>query len=156
MCLKFRTMRVNAGAGVHREHLSERLKSNRRMVKLDRGDARLILFGATLRALGLDELPQLINVLQGEMSIVGPRPCIPYEFEHYLPWHRRRCDTLPGLTGMWQVNGKNRTTFEEMIDFDLYYVAHKSPGLDLTIIARTLPAVLWQAWESRFGATIGR
>jgi lipopolysaccharide/colanic/teichoic acid biosynthesis glycosyltransferase len=86
------------------------------MQKLDtRGDSRLIPGGWMLRASGLDELPQIINVLRGEMSIVGPRPCIPYEFEQYSSWQRQRLNSAPGLTGLWQVSGKNRTTFDEMI-----------------------------------------
>jgi len=146
-CFKFRTMKVNADTGVHKGHLADLMSSNRPMNKLDGKDPRVIPFGIWLRALGLDELPQLINVLRGEMSIVGPRPCVPYEYEKYLPRHRGRCGTLPGLTGMWQVNGKNKTTFEEMIDLDLYYVQNKSLWLDMSIIVRTIPAVLIQTVE---------
>jgi exopolysaccharide production protein ExoY len=98
-----------------------------------------------LRTLGLDELPQLLNVLKGEMSLVGPRPCLPYEYEKYLPRHRERCGTLPGLTGLWQTSGKNRTTFEEMIDLDVHYAKHKSLLLDLKIMAMTIPALMGQA-----------
>jgi lipopolysaccharide/colanic/teichoic acid biosynthesis glycosyltransferase len=83
------------------------------------------------------------------MSLVGPRPCVPYEYEAYLPRHRQRCATLPGLTGFWQVNGKNRTTFEEMMDMDLYYVKKKSLALDLWIIAKTIPALLGQFYDVR-------
>ncbi len=147
MCFKFRTMKVNADTGVHKGHLADLMTSNRPMNKLDGKDSRVIPFGIWLRALGLDELPQLINVLRGEMSIVGPRPCVPYEYEKYLPRHRGRCGTLPGLTGLWQVNGKNKTTFEQMIDFDLYYVQNKSLWMDIGIIARTIPAVVIQTWE---------
>ena len=83
------------------------------MKKLDaKGDSRLIRCALPLRSLGLDELPQIFNVLRGEMSLVGPRPCVPYEYENYAPRHRRRFDAVPGLTGLWQVSGKNRTTFE--------------------------------------------
>ena len=91
--------------------------------------------------LGLDELPQLLNIIRGEMSLVGPRPCLPYEYERYLPRHRQRCHTLPGLTGLWQTSGKNRTTFEEMIDLDIHYARHKSPFLDLKILIWTFPAI---------------
>ncbi len=115
-CLKFRTMGVNADTGVHQGYCQNLMASDRPMTKLDGADKRLIPGGRILRCLGLDELPQIINVLRGEMSLVGPRPCLPYEYEHYQPRHRRRFGTLPGLTGLWQVNGKNRTTFEEMID----------------------------------------
>jgi lipopolysaccharide/colanic/teichoic acid biosynthesis glycosyltransferase len=115
------------------------------MTKLDaRSDPRLIPFGAALRATGLDELPQILNVLRGEMSIVGPRPCIPYEYELYEPWHRRRFDAVPGLTGLWQVSGKNRTTFDQMIRLDIDYAERASLWLDLTIMLKTLPALITQ------------
>ncbi len=150
VCLKFRTMVVNADTGVHQGHLARLMSSARPMVKLDAaGDPRLIPGGAWLRALGLDELPQILNVLRGEMSLVGPRPCLPYEYEQYQPHHRRRFDTLPGLTGLWQVSGKNRTTFEEMMELDLRYVDNRSLLLDLKIIARTIPAILLQVWETK-------
>ncbi len=152
LCLKFRTMRVNADTAVHQGHLKALMKSNGPMVKLDaKGDPRLIPGGLVLRSLGLDELPQLINVIRGEMSIVGPRPCIPYEYEQFSPEHRLRCDTLPGLTGLWQVSGKNRTTFEEMMALDLAYVSRKSALLDLRIILMTLPAILLQVYDVRTG-----
>jgi lipopolysaccharide/colanic/teichoic acid biosynthesis glycosyltransferase len=83
------------------------------------------------------------------MSLVGPRPCIPYEFEAFPPEYRRRSDTLPGLTGLWQVNGKNRLTFEQMMDFDLLYVRDKSLLLDLKILARTIPALVDQTRDAK-------
>jgi len=149
MCFKFRTMVVNAETSVHQGHLADLMKSNRPMNKLDGRDPRVIAGGVWLRALGLDELPQLINVLRGEMSLVGPRPCVQYEFDKYTPRHRGRCGTLPGLTGLWQVKGKNNTTFEQMIDLDLHYVANKSFWMDVGIIARTIPAVIIQTLEMR-------
>jgi exopolysaccharide production protein ExoY len=149
MCFKFRTMYVNADTEIHRGHLEELMSSNLPMNKLDGGDPRVIPGGIWLRALGLDELPQLINVLRGDMSLVGPRPCLSYEYDRYLPRHRGRCGTLPGLTGLWQVNDKNHTTFEEMIDLDLRYVQNKSLWLDASILIRTLPAVLVQTCEVR-------
>jgi lipopolysaccharide/colanic/teichoic acid biosynthesis glycosyltransferase len=149
-CLKFRTMHVNADTGVHQAHSNQLMASNQPMKKLDDvGDPRLIRGGLWLRALGADELPQLINVLRGEMSLVGPRPCVAYEYEMFLPRHRQRCETLPGLTGLWQVNGKNRTTFEKMMELDLAYVERKSLFLDLTILIGTAPAILVQAWDTR-------
>ena len=149
-CLKFRTMHVNANTGVHQAHLHRLMTSNQPMKKLDGvGDPRLIRGGLWLRALGADELPQLINVLRGEMSLVGPRPCVAYEYEMFLPRHRQRCETLPGLTGLWQVNGKNRTTFEKMMELDLAYVEKKSLFLDLDILIRTVPAILLQAWDTK-------
>src|SRR5260370_16181460 len=130
-CLKFRTMVVDADTGIHAGHLNRLMSANCPMTKLDAaGDPRLIPGGRLLRSLGLDELPQLINVLRGEMSLVGPRPCLPYEYELYLPRHRQRCETLPGLTGLWQVSGKNETTFEEMIDLDIEYGEKQSLPLD--------------------------
>jgi exopolysaccharide production protein ExoY len=146
--LKFRTMANNAQTDIHANHLAELINSNQPMTKLDTHDSRVIPLGRVLRALGLDELPQLINVLKGDMSLVGPRPCLLYEFEKYSPCHRGRCATLPGLTGLWQVSGKNRTTFEEMIDFDLDYCRKKTLWLDLQIIARTIPAILVQVWDT--------
>jgi lipopolysaccharide/colanic/teichoic acid biosynthesis glycosyltransferase len=147
-CLKFRTMVVNADTTVHQGHLEQLMSSGRPMTKLDKaGDSRLIRCGLLLRTLGLDELPQLLNVLKGDMSLVGPRPCLPYEYEKYLPRHRERCATLPGLTGLWQTSGKNRTTFEEMIDLDVHYGSHKSLLMDFKIIVMTIPALLSQAGE---------
>ena len=114
----------------------------------------LIPFGRLLRAAGLDELPQLINVLRGEMSLVGPRPCLPGEYDRYLPWQRERFRTLPGLTGLWQVSGKNRTTFNEMIDFDIQYVRTQSPWLDLKIMLKTIPVVMVEVKGVRSGCQL--
>lgn len=150
MCLKFRTMRVNADTGVHQAHLKTLMTSNQPTRKLDcAGDKRLIFGGVLLRSLGVDELPQLINILRGEMSLVGPRPCTPYEYDLYLPRHKSRCEAPPGLTGLWQISGKNKTTFEEQIDLDLYYVKHKSLWFDLKIIFLTIPAILALVWEMK-------
>jgi len=149
-CYKFRTMHVGAETDSHRGHTAQLIKSETPMTKLDtRRDPRLIPLGAALRATGLDELPQLINVLRGEMSIVGPRPCIPYEYELYEPWQRRRFDAVPGLTGLWQVSGKNRTTFNEMIRLDIEYSERSSFWFDVSIILKTLPALLRQCSEMR-------
>ena len=150
MCLKFRTMKVNADTGVHRNYLHELIGSDAPMKKMDvKGDSRLIPLGALLRATGLDELPQLINVLRGEMSLVGPRPCVPYEAEKYSDWHKRRFEALPGLTGWWQVCGKNNTSFNEMIQMDVWYAENQSLWLDLKIILFTVPALLSQVLEVR-------
>jgi lipopolysaccharide/colanic/teichoic acid biosynthesis glycosyltransferase len=149
-CLKFRTMKVNADTTVHREHLNDLMTSNRPMKKLDStGDSRLIPGGLWLRSLGIDELPQLINVLRGDMSLVGPRPSTPYEYELFQPCHRRRCESLPGLTGLWQVSGKNRTTFEKMMELDVTYCETKSLLLDAKIIIFTPFAILRQVWDVR-------
>lgn len=148
MCLKFRTMIVNADTAVHQGYLNQLMSSNEPMTKMDaKGDPRLIRFGALLRSSGLDELPQVFNVLRGEMSLVGPRPCLPYEHEKYLPRHKKRYETLPGLTGFWQVNGKNKTTFREMIAMDLWYAKNKSVAVDLWIILKTVPALFIQIQE---------
>jgi lipopolysaccharide/colanic/teichoic acid biosynthesis glycosyltransferase len=149
LCLKFRTMVTGADARVHQGHLDDLISANRPMTKLDEADPRLIAGGRALRATGLDELPQIINVLRGEMSLVGPRPCLPYEYARYSARHRRRFETVPGLTGLWQVSGKNKTTFEEMIDLDIHYVVHKSIWLDLKIMAKTIPAIFEQVIETK-------
>jgi len=149
-CLKFRSMKADADNNVHKNYLKELIHSEQPMTKIDaKGDSRLIPLGALLRSTGLDELPQLLNVLRGEMSVVGPRPCIPYEYEHYLPWQKERLDTLPGLTGLWQVSGKNKTTFNEMIKLDIAYVKNKSLWLDIRIILKTIPALILQVCETR-------
>ncbi len=149
-CFKFRTMRTDAETESHRMHTQHLIKSKSPMVKLDnRKDPRLIPFGALLRAGGLDELPQLINVVRGEMSLVGPRPCIPYEYEMYEAWHCRRLDAVPGLTGLWQVSGKNRTTFDQMVRLDIQYAQKQSFWLDVKIIFRTVPALWTQYCDLR-------
>ncbi len=150
LCLKFRTMFVDADTKVHQGHLNQLIHSDAPMLKIDsRGDKRIIPFGRLLRATGLDELPQLINVLNGEMSLVGPRPCVSYEYEQYQEWQHERFNTLPGLTGLWQVSGKNRTTFTEMMHLDIQYVRNRSLWLDLKIIFKTVPALLVQVLETR-------
>lgn len=148
---KFRTMRVGAETLNHQAHFSTLMATNVPMQKLDvKGDARLIPGGWLIRALGLDELPQIINVLRGEMSIVGPRPCIPYEFENYTILQKHRFRAAPGLTGLWQVSGKNQTSFGRMIQLDVYYAARKSLWLDLRIILMTVPAIVRQVVETWF------
>jgi lipopolysaccharide/colanic/teichoic acid biosynthesis glycosyltransferase len=150
MCLKFRTMKVNADTSVHQAHLKDLVTGNGPTRKLDcSGDSRLVRGGLLLRSLGADELPQLINVLRGEMSLVGPRPCTPFEFELFSARHKRRCQAPPGLTGLWQISGKNKTTFEEMMNLDLGYVERCSLWLDLKVILLTLPAILTLVWEMR-------
>ena len=150
MCLKFRTMFVGVESKTHQGHLENLIKSAKPMVKLDsNGDSRIIPFGWLLRSSGLDELPQFINVLLGDMSVVGPRPCLAYECDHYLPWQKERFNTLPGLTGLWQVSGKNQTTFTEMMELDISYTRNKTLWLDLAIIVKTIPAIIGQFWSAR-------
>ena len=137
--LKFRTMVQNA------DDLLHELKA-----KSDRGgpvfkmkkDPRITAIGRYLRRYSIDELPQLINVLKGEMSLVGPRPQVLWETESYSEWARKRLNVLPGITGLWQVSGRAELTFEEMIEMDIYYIEHWSPGLDIKILLKTIPAVL--------------
>ena len=149
-CFKFRTMQINANQAAHQDHVKSLIRSSVPMVKLDaEKDGRLTRGGSWIRAAGLDELPQLVNILRGEMSIVGPRPCIPYEYELYQPWQRHRCDAPPGLTGLWQVSGKNRTTFDEMVRLDIDYSRRMSLWLDFKILLLTPVAVFQQVCDMR-------
>jgi lipopolysaccharide/colanic/teichoic acid biosynthesis glycosyltransferase len=120
------------------------------MVKLDtqKKDPRIIPGGEILRKTCIDELPQLLNVLRGDMSLIGPRPCIRYEANEFAPWHHQRFNILPGMTGLWQVSGKNRLTFTEMIRLDIRYSKNMSFWLDLKIILLTPWAVLVQIIDS--------
>jgi exopolysaccharide production protein ExoY len=147
---KFRTMKVSAETHCHESYFAHLMRADCPMTKLDaEGDSRLVPMGRMLRASGLDELPQLFNVLRGEMSVVGPRPCLPNEFERYEPGQRRRVNAQPGLTGYWQVNGKNKTTFSQMIAMDMFYSKHMSLALDLKIILKTGPVLIGQFLEFR-------
>jgi lipopolysaccharide/colanic/teichoic acid biosynthesis glycosyltransferase len=150
MCYKFRTMRAGADTKSHQAYLDNLMGSRAPMVKLDsKGDSRVIPGAWLLRATGLDELPQIINIYRREMSIVGPRPCIPYEYEKYDPAQKKRFDAVPGLTGLWQVSGKNRTTFEEMVALDIKYSVTNSFWLDIRIILKTVPALVTQVIDTR-------
>lgn len=148
ICLKFRTMFVGADTVAHKTHLERLMSDNVPMVKMDaHGDPRLIPFGRLLRSSGLDELPQIFNVLRGDMSLVGPRPCVPYEYARYTNEQKERFETAPGLTGLWQVSGKNRTTFVEMNQLDIQYVRQRSLWLDIKIVVKTLPVLGHQMCE---------
>ena len=148
ICLKFRSMKVNAETRSHEDLLDRIIATGCPMTKLDAiGDPRLIPFGRVFRATGLDEMPQIINIIRGEMSIVGPRPCTPHEFEKLTAAQRARVNAPPGLTGYWQVHGKNKTTFGEMIALDIFYAKHMSLWLDLKIMAKTIPALLSQIYD---------
>lgn len=144
--LKFRSMRDNADAGIHRNHVAALIANHDsapeagKSAKLQR-DPRITGLGRILRKTSLDELPQLINVLRGEMSLVGPRPPIPYEVELYQEWHKHRLDVLPGITGWWQIKGRNLVSFDEAVEMDLYYIEHMSLWLDLKILLMTPLAV---------------
>jgi lipopolysaccharide/colanic/teichoic acid biosynthesis glycosyltransferase len=142
---KFRTMRPDMDVSKHKDYMTELIRNgedaDKPMLKLDGENPAIIPFGNALRKSAIDELPQLFNVLKGEMSLVGPRPVIPYEAKEFLDWHNGRFDVLPGLTGLWQVMGKNTLTFNEMIRLDVRYSREVSPALDAEILLRT-PAVI--------------
>jgi exopolysaccharide biosynthesis polyprenyl glycosylphosphotransferase len=148
--LKFRTMRAGSDDHIHREYQRRyiegrpdtNLGDNARPVYKLHDDPRVTRTGRWLRRTSLDELPQLLNVLRGDMSVVGPRPPIPYEVEAYELWHRKRLDMKPGMTGMWQVSGRNRLSFDEMVRLDLFYIENWSLWLDVKIMLRTLPVLL--------------
>jgi lipopolysaccharide/colanic/teichoic acid biosynthesis glycosyltransferase len=155
-CYKFRTMRTGADTAFHQNYFRQLQQDDVPMQKLDAADPRIIPCGKIIRALGLDELPQLINVLKGEMSLVGPRPCTPFELQRYAPHQRERFSALPGLTGLWQVSGKNRTTFARMIELDIEYVRSQSAIQDVKILALTpitLAMQFVEAIASRRGAS---
>ena len=147
---KFRTMKASADESVHRQHVEHLIKSGEPMTKLDSlKDPRIIPLGNLFRRLGIDEFPQLINVLRGEMSLVGPRPDVPYSVRYYLPWQTRRLETNPGLTGLWQVSGKNKTTFKDMVRLDIRYTMKRSFLSDLRILVLTIPSILDQiVWKA--------
>jgi undecaprenyl-phosphate galactose phosphotransferase len=143
---KFRTMYTDSDDTIHREFVSEYIKQNSGeksgKIKKITDDPRVTRIGKFLRRTSLDELPQLFNVLRGEMSLVGPRPCLPYEWEQYDEWHRRRFSVIPGCTGLWQVSGRSAVDFNDMVILDLFYIDNMSPLLDLKIIFRTIPVML--------------
>ncbi len=143
--LKFRTMYHGASSAIHEAYYKALIEGNAEKTgntfKL-KNDPRITPVGKYLRRLSLDELPQLINVLKGEMSLVGPRPPLPYEVEQYGPREFGRLAVPPGLTGLWQVSGRAILNFHQMIDLDLAYVERWSLWLDLTILARTPMVVL--------------
>lgn len=150
LCYKFRTMFMDADQELHRAAYSRNIVGDESANAGDtetpvfgkvRDDPRITRVGKWLRRTSLDELPQMLNVFRGDMSIVGPRPPIPYEVEEYAIWHRKRLDMKPGITGLWQVSGRNRLTFEEMVRVDMFYIENWSLLLDLKIIFLTLPAM---------------
>lgn len=152
LCYKFRTMQTDADDLAHREAYRKNIEGNNLEANAGdlvkpvfgkvKNDLRITKFGKFLRRLSLDELPQLLNVLIGDMSIVGPRPPIPYEVKEYKLHHRKRLDMKPGITGLWQVSGRNRVMFEEMVGIDMFYIENWSLWLDLKIILLTLPAIV--------------
>ena len=145
--LKFRTMVHGADSSVHEEFVEGLIRGDVAqdedvtLYKLS-DDPRVTKVGRILRRLSIDELPQLINVLRGEMSVVGPRPPLLFEVELYEEWHRRRLEMRPGMTGLWQVSGRSKMTFDEMVRLDIHYIETWSPLRDIAIILRTIPALL--------------
>jgi len=148
LLLKFRTMYTDADPRIHVEYV-RRLISRESQApagqpveyEIDE-DPRVTRVGLFLRRTSLDELPQFLNVLRGDMSLVGPRPAIPYEWEAYADWHKPRLSCKPGMTGLWQVRGRSRATFEDMVLLDLEYAKHPSILLDLRLLIETPGAVL--------------
>ena len=140
-CYKFRTMNSNSDENVHTKYVRVLIAGDKPMKKLDDVDPRIFPFGNILRKTCLDELPQLINILKGEMSLVGPRPEIYNILHMYNQWHKKRFDVKPGLTCFWQVNGKNENSFKEMMRIDIDYINKKSFWVDTKIILKTVPAI---------------
>ncbi|MDT5037604.1 MAG: hypothetical protein QOE03_2789 [Micromonosporaceae bacterium] len=151
--LKFRSMAADCGDGVHREFVrrlfveEDPRDSRDGLYKLG-GDSRVTRLGRILRATSLDELPQLVNVVRGEMALVGPRPSLPWELDLYEPHHHERFNVKPGMTGLWQVSGRSRLTAREAVALDVEYARRRSIALDLAILVRTVPA-LFSFWTAR-------
>ena len=147
MFYKFRSMRVGNDDSKHRKYIKYFIEGNESELKKLQGDKKLYkmtsddrvtFVGKFLRRTSLDELPQLINVLRGDMSMVGPRPHLPYEVELYKDWHRRRLQGLPGITGWWQIHGRSRVPFDEAVKMDIWYLERQSLILDIRIMLRTI------------------
>ena len=148
---KFRSMKHNSDDAIHRQFAAmfiagdqdgcKEKNDGEQVFKLQR-DPRITAIGAWLRRTSLDELPQLFNILKGEMSLVGPRPPIAYEIENYQPWHMERLRAVPGLTGLWQVSGRSSVSFDDMVRFDIRYINTWSPWQDFVILLKTIPVVL--------------
>lgn len=151
-CYKFRTMVQNADPGLHKKYITAFIHNDQMTMKNVQGkntedyklidDPRITRVGKYLRKFSLDEIPQFLNVIKGDMSLVGPRPEMPYTVQLFEPWHYERLNALPGITGLWQVNGRSRVTFDEMIRMDIEYTHKHSLMLDLKIMLLTIPAVL--------------
>jgi lipopolysaccharide/colanic/teichoic acid biosynthesis glycosyltransferase len=147
---KFRSMYVNTDDAKHRSYVKKLIKAGNPYVIDENGkplfkisdDERVTRVGRLIRKYSVDEFPQLLNVLKGEMSLVGPRPPLPHEYRDYRDWHKKRLDGIPGITGLWQVSGKDRISFEEMVKLDIHYLKNWSLWLDIKIILRTIPVML--------------
>jgi len=147
MFYKFRSMRIGNDDSQHRQYIKLFIEGNEAELKKLHGpkkiykltcDDRVTFVGKFLRRTSLDEVPQLINVIRGDMSMVGPRPHLAYEVELYKEWHRRRLNGLPGITGWWQIHGRSRVPFDEAVKMDIWYLEHQSLILDLRIMTRTI------------------
>jgi len=151
LMFKFRSMRIDGGEDIHKAHVVRLIRENIKPQQAGKGksvslklqdDPRITRVGSFIRKTSIDELPQLFNVLRGDMSIVGPRPSLPYEVEVFQDWHMRRFEGPPGITGLWQVNGRNRVSFDEMVRLDIEYIEHQSLWLDCKILLQTPFAVI--------------
>jgi lipopolysaccharide/colanic/teichoic acid biosynthesis glycosyltransferase len=151
-CYKFRTMHVHADPAIHKAYVKALIENDEEKMTALQGaktqprklvnDSRIIRPGRLLRKLSLDELPQFWNVLKGDMSLVGPRPAIPYEVEMYKPWHLRRLEVQPGLTGLQQVKNRCMTDFDQQVRLDIEYIKNQSFWLDIKILLKTPLAVI--------------
>jgi len=150
-CYKFRSMYMENDPKYHKQFAREWIYDTERSKQQDgetivrklTRDPRITTVGRILRAFSIDELPQVFNVLRGDMSMVGPRPPLPYEVSLYRNWHLRRLDVMPGVTGLWQVSGRNLLSFEEMVRLDLQYIENWSVWMELKILVKTIWVVLW-------------
>ena len=140
--LKFRSMYDKADTKVHEQFVKSLINGSQTPAYKLTTDKRITRVGAFIRETSLDELPQLFNVLRGDMSMVGPRPPIPYEVAEYKDWHHRRLAVEPGLTGFWQVQGRSLVSFDDMVKMDIAYIDQRSLSLDLALLVQTVPAVL--------------
>jgi len=151
-CYKFRSMIPKADPSIHRAYIKTLIENNEsgqsslqngnKGIKKLTCDSRITRLGRILRRTSLDELPQFWNVLMGDMSLVGPRPAIPYEVEMYKPWYHRRLDAKPGITGLWQISGRSTLGFDEMMKLDVKYVEEQSFKMDMMIILKTPLVIL--------------
>lgn len=144
---KFRSMKINSDSDKERESFMIDFIKNNYAANLNStkiiNENNITSVGKFIRKTSLDELPQLINVLKGDMSLVGPRPCLKYEYDSYDDWHKRRHTVMPGCTGVWQVSGRSTVSFRDSVVLDLYYINNMTPWLDLQLIFKTFPVMIF-------------